>query len=317
MSAWVIPYIDQPITFWQDLHIRFGSYVKEVYFPIPGQGLGTGRARQPNKHTEAFLLNAPVDKSVLVNPIVLPLPVEQIGPPICDALHELHAEYGVSSVVVSSPTLARMIRERLPDYQITASVLMGIATPAQALIVAEIVDVIVPDTRLVRDLPGLRHLRDTFSGEIRLMVNEACLPGCPYRTQHFYEMGYGDWFPESLCGSLLEKHPWLRLTGAWILPQHLHYYDGLYDTVKLAGRVTLQDPVKYQQVLNAYVQRVPLTPDAIGGGPASVLGPVDISDSLFETMLTCDKICHTCSICRNIYTQAITQRGKTHGWRNT
>jgi hypothetical protein len=140
MSTWVIPHIDQPIVFWQDLFTQFGPHIQEVYFPMPGQGLGTGRAQQPHEFTETFLQSAPFDKSVLVNPIVLPLPVEQI----CDALNELHDEYGVCRVVASSPTLARMVRERLPQYQITASVLMGIATPVQALMVADVVDVIVP-----------------------------------------------------------------------------------------------------------------------------------------------------------------------------
>jgi hypothetical protein len=110
------------------------------------------------------------------------------------------------------------------------------------------------------------------------MVNEACLGGCPYRTQHFFERGHGDWFPESLCGPLLEVQPWLRLTGAWILPQHLRFYEGVYDRLKLAGRVTLQDPQKYVAVLGAYVNRRSMTPDAIGGGPASVLQAATISD---------------------------------------
>lgn len=301
MSTWVIPYSDQPITFWQDLHTRLGTHVKEVYFPLSGQQWGTGRAPQPDAFTGAFLQDAPFAKSVLVNPLVLPRPVDEIGPLICEALGALHADYGVNSVVVSSPTLARMIRERLPHYRIAASVLMGIATPAQALMIADVVDVIVPDTRLVRDLPGLQRLRAAFAGELRLIVNEACLPGCPYRTQHFYEMGYGDWFPESLCGPLLDQQPWLRLTGAWILPQYLHYYDGLYDTLKLAGRVTLRDPIQYQRVLSAYIHRHPLTPDAIGGGPASVLEPIDIPDHLFKHLLTCDKRCDTCTICRHFY----------------
>ncbi|MEM2145019.1 MAG: hypothetical protein QW279_06645, partial [Candidatus Jordarchaeaceae archaeon] len=163
---------------------------------------------------------------------------------------------------------------------------------------------ITPDNSLVRDLAGLRQLRAAFSGEIRLLVNEACLPGCLYRTQHFYEMGYGNFFPQSLCQPLLKAHPWLRLTGAWILPRHLAYYDGLYDTLKLAGRVTLQAPHRYLAVLAAYIRREPLLPREIGGGPASLLEPIDMPDELFAHILHCDKNCHNCTVCHDYYQRA-------------
>jgi hypothetical protein len=180
---------------------------------------------------------------------------------------------------------------------------MGIDRPWQMLVVQEWVDAITPDNTLVRDLAGLRRLRAAFSGELRLIVNEACIPGCPYRTQHFYEMGYGDSYPQSLCQRMLEEHPWLRLTGAWILPRHLAHYEGLYDSLKLAGRVTLRDRDIYLTVLHAYVHREDILPKDIGGGPASVLEAIDISDELFETTLHCGKDCHTCSICRDYYRQ--------------
>lgn len=304
MSIWTIPYIDQPASFWHDLAERFGPHIKEVYFPISSQLIGSGRSPQPDTHTIPFLQEAPLSKSVLVNPIALPGPVEVVGPTVVAELKRLHEMYGVQSVVVTNLALARLIREKLPLFSITASVLMGIHSPAQALIVKECINVIVPDNRLVRDLNGLKRLRDSFSGQIRLMVNEACIPGCLYRTQHFFEMGYGDWFPQSLCSPMLEEHPWLRLTGAWILPRHLHFYDGLYDGLKLAGRVTLRDPQRYFQVLGAYIQRADILPCDIGGGPASVLEPITIPGDLFEYTLTCNKDCSACSICQSYYERA-------------
>jgi hypothetical protein len=201
--------------------------------------------------------------------------------------------------------LAEIIRAQLPQFAITGSTLMGVSRPAQALLLGGVLDSLTPDTSILRDLRALRQLRDAFSGELRLIVNEGCLPGCLYRTQHFYEMGYGDFFPASLCLPLLEMQPWLRLTGAWVLPQHLAFYDGLYDTLKLAGRVTLRDPIRYLTVLGAYVERKPLLPRDVGGGPASVVAPIGISDSLFETILNCDKNCFRCSTCRDYYNRAV------------
>ncbi|MGD1992488.1 MAG: hypothetical protein PVI59_04765 [Anaerolineae bacterium] len=307
MTRWVIPYADLALSFWRDLEEQFGPLIEEVYFPMPSKHFASGRGRQPEHQLESFLKHAPLPKAVLLNPIVLPTPVEDIGPKVTAALKHLHDTFGVSRVTVTDLRLARLIRETYPTFKITASVLMGLSRPAQILMVGNTVDAITVDNVLVRDLAGLRRFRNAYAGELRLIVNEACLPGCPHRTQHFYEMAYGGDYPQSLCEPILRDHPWLRLTGAWILPRHLHRYDGLYDNLKLAGRVTLRDPEKYLQVMSAYVHREDILPVDIGGGPASPLGPIDMPDTLFETILHCDKQCHTCTICRDYY-----ERGGAH-----
>ena len=305
MSTWVIPYVDQDLSFWEEIAARFGAHVKEVYFPMPNGSIPSGRGKQPSVFMETFLRDAPLAKAVLVNSIILPRPAEEIAPQVLDALKRLRDEFGVTRVTLTNPTLARLIKQALPEFRVTASTLMGISTPAQVLIVRDYVDAIAADTRLIRDLRGLQRLRRAFSGELRLIVNEACLPGCPFRTQHFYEMGLGDFYPQSLCQQTLDERPWLRLTGAWILPRHLAHYEGLYDSLKLAGRVTLRDRARYLQVLNAYIQREEILPRDIGGGPASVLEPIDMPDELFQFILHCDKNCHVCTVCRDYYEQAI------------
>jgi hypothetical protein len=312
VSTWVIPYSDQSLDFWEEVHHRYGEEVKEVYFPMPEGRLASGRSLQPDRYLGDFLRRAPLTKSVLANPIVWPEPNETVGHKVVAALRQLRDEFGVQSVTVASLTLARSIKEALPEYCVTASVLMGIASPFQALVAGDWVDAIAPDTSLVRDMAGLQRLRAAFRGEIRLLVNEACLPRCPFRTQHFYEMAYSDSFPKSLCDQVLDERPWLRLTGAWILPRHLDLYDELYDSLKLAGRVTLQDPDRYLTVLEAYVKRGEILPTDIGGGPASPLEPFDVSDEWFEYVLHCDKRCDVCSVCREHY-ELINQQQEVEG----
>ena len=90
-----------------------------------------------------------------------------------------------------------------------------------------------------------------------------------------------------------------------MLPQHLHLYDGLYDSLKLAGRVTLKDSVKYRQVLEAYVLRQPMNPRDIGGGPASPLEALEIAEAWFEHTLRCSKDCTSCTVCRDYYASAM------------
>jgi hypothetical protein len=297
----VIPYVDQGLEFWETIRERFEGQVREVYFPVPDGRFASGRSRQPQRFLEDFLRYAPLPKGLLLNPIVLPRPVEQLMPEMCSTLRWLREDFGVRSVTVANATLARMLKETCPDWHVTASVLMGIASPSQAWLLQEHVEAITVDNRLVRDLAALRALRSAFSGEVRMIVNEACLPGCLFRTQHFYEMGYSEDLPESLCQQMLEERPWLRLTGAWVLPRHLGYYDGLCDTLKLAGRVTLRDPARYMNVLGAYVDRAPILPRDIGGGPASPVEAIDVSDEWFEFALHCDKRCDVCSVCQEQY----------------
>jgi hypothetical protein len=164
----------------------------------------------------------------------------------------------------------------------------------------------------MRHYPALQALRRAFPGSLRLIVNEGCLPDCLMRVQHFFEMAYADETPLSLCEPLLREQPWLRLTGAWALPQHLHCFEGLTRSFKLAGRATLQDPVRYREVLDAYLNRRALAPDAVGGGPASPLAPMHISEDFYRTTLSCDKHCHACPACREYYQGASGIKGHAH-----
>lgn len=308
-SRWTIPYVDQGLDFWQDVHGRFGEHVKEVYFPVPGRRFASGRGPQPEQRLLDFLRNAPLTKALVVNPIVLPKPAETMASGIVATLRGLRDDYGVQSVTVANLSLAWLIKQELPDVRVVGSVLMGIATPLQALIARGSLDAITADNRLVRDLPALERLRLAFPGELRLIVNEACLPGCPWRMQHFYEMGYGEGWPRSLCDQMLAERPWLRLTGAWILPRHLRHYEGLVDSLKLAGRVTLRDRQRYMTVLDAYVNCRQILPRDIGGGPASPLSALDVSDEWFAHVLRCGKRCDVCPVCVEEYAQSVRRAG--------
>ena len=97
----------------------------------------------------------------------------------------------------------------------------------------------------------------------------------------------------------------MRLTGAWVTPQYLHHFDGVYDELKLAGRVTLEDPERYFEVFGAYVRREWLLPCDIGGGPASVLDPIDMPEDLYLFTLYCGQRCHECRRCEDHYKTAM------------
>jgi hypothetical protein len=307
----VIPYVDQPLEFWQQIKADFGNHVLEVYIPPPGNLIPSARPPQPTLHLGELLLKSPFRLSVLVNAPTFPVPVHEIAPSIIGEVRQWHDRFGISSVTVSNLALAVQLREHLPSISLIASTLMDVARPHQAMMLNGICDVLVPASGVVRDINALCEIRKAFVGRIRMLVNEACLPGCPFRAQHFRDMSELQRASPSLCNELLDIQPWLRLTGAWILPQHLHLYDGVYDELKLAGRVTLQDPGRYREVLSAYINRKALQPHQIGGGPASVLEPVDITEDFFAYTLRCGKQCHTCTQCRDYWQAA---RGEKPGF---
>lgn len=299
-KSWAIPYIDQAPGFWESLHGEYGAAIREVYFPITLPEMGTGRPVQPTAHLEALLRARVVPMAVLVNPLVLPGPLERIGGRIVDELTRLHEQFGVNAATVSDIRLAEMIRQQLPTLRLTASCLLDVAEPGQVHALRGVFDVLVPSTRVVRRPDRLAAIRAAFQGRIRLLVNEGCLDSCLDRKQHFYEMAYSAQAPRSLCSDRLTREAWLRLTGAWVLPQHLELLDPFADEFKLAGRVTLCEPGQYRRVLDAYLGRRALWPHEIGGGPASVLMRAAVSRALFQRILHCDHICGGCSVCQRV-----------------
>jgi hypothetical protein len=300
-TPWIVPYIDQPLSFWQELRDAFGSCIAEVYFPLELDGIGSGRPPQGTVWLDGFLRSRLFRTNLLLNPISLPRPVDELAPSLLAQLGRLVEEVGIDQVTVANIRLAESIRKAFPRLSLTASVLMDIARANQVSMLGGLFDTLVPSSRIMRDRAALSSLREAFPGRIRLIVNEACLPGCPFRIQHFREMAGNRNHPKSLCDDLLRREPWLRLTGSWVLPQHLHLYQGLYDELKLAGRVTLRDPRDYRRVLEAYLLGKPLTPDRIGGGPASVQSPLEITEAFFSQTLNCDKGCHRCRSCRDYF----------------
>jgi hypothetical protein len=275
-----------------------GEAIAEVFFPIDLQDIGSGRPPQPNHHLEAVLRAGVVPMAVLVNPLVLPRPLEEIQDRILDEVARLHEEYGVKAATLADRRLAAKIKRCLPAMQLTASCLLDVATPSQARSLREAFDVLVPATRLLRRPAELAAVRRAFGKTLCLLVNEGCLDSCLDRKQHFYEMARGAAVPRSLCDDCLASRPWLRFTGAWALPQHLALLDAAADRFKLAGRVTLRDPHRYRRVLSAYVCRRGLWPHEIGGGPASIVSRTSFPRSLFLALLHCDHVCDDCSVCR-------------------
>lgn len=305
---WLIPYIDQPLSFWQQLSDNFGTHIKAVYGPLPDDPIGTGRPVQSNHFLRDFLHSSIFSYSPLINPLLLDEEVESLFPAVITSLEKYAQKFVLKELTVASLELARLVKTHYKELSLTASVLMDIHSPQQLEWLTGLVDTLVPSSRIFRNLAALHQLKQGFPGKIRLIANEGCLPACPFRQQHFAEMNSGMASPKSLCDEMLREQPWLRLTGSWILPQHLFLYKDIIDEMKLAGRVTLRDPHRYRDVLSAYLHATPTTPDKIGAGPASVLSPIHISLDFYKKTLKCGWQCATCQVCKAYYQKAMKRK---------
>lgn len=301
-KRFVIPYVDQGLRFWEKISVMFGSHIKEVYFPIQESLVGTGRPALADKHLPEFLESGILPVALLINPVVLHRPVEELSGLITEKIEFYIKSYNITGVTISNLALAGILRASFPDLHLTASTLMEIFNEQQLVMLSEVFDCIVPSGRVLRNFKTLKMLRRKFNGKIRIMVNESCLPSCVYRTQHFFEMSNHEIKnPQSLCSALLNQKPWLRLTGGWILPQHLHLIKEFYDEIKLSGRISLQKDDRYFTVLDSYINGKSLYPHEIGGGPASVNTLVPIEEDFYSYTLSCKKDCLTCDICHNYW----------------
>jgi hypothetical protein len=295
------PYLDQPKAFWRRVAAELGDRLSEVYFPLPREVFGSGRPVLPSEHLFDFLELDEIPKNVLLNPVSLEETCEAALERLLPYLEMLTARYRIDGFTVVDPRLVPDLRRVFPGMTCCASTLMEISRPAQLEPIRGLFDALVPASWLVRAPGALAELRAAFAGEIKLLVNEGCLAWCEHRRDHFLQMNSGMPAPPTLCRETLERRPWLRLTGAWILPQHLDLLDGLYDVAKVAGRGTIHSPKQWMEITTAYSDRRPLTPERIGAGPAGVADPWPIERSHFKTMLRCDKACDSCDACRRYY----------------
>jgi hypothetical protein len=296
-----LPYLDQPKAFWRDAVDRLGDRLHEVYFPLPRDVFGSGRPVLPHEHLLDFLEADDVPKAVLLNAVTLDEPYAATVDRLWPFLERLTSSFRIDGATVQDPRLLEDLSRSFPALLRCASTLMEIAAPVDLAPVIGFADVVTPASWVVRDYATLATLRSAFDGRIKLLVNEGCLVRCPWRRAHFTQMNSSMAEPPTLCGDALEKQPWLRLTGAWILPQHLHLLDGLFDIVKIAGRGTIHTADDWLDIAHAYLDRTPLTPDRIGVGPSGPDRGWTIETGFYEATQHCDKRCETCTVCSQEY----------------
>jgi collagenase-like PrtC family protease len=162
-------------------------------------------------------------------------------------LHEIGARLddGVDGFVVALPLLIEMIHREHPAAAITVSTFARVRTVTQAEYFLDLgADTVVleeanRDFALVRGLVA-RGVR------VEILVNQTCLPSCPYRAHHLNTSslaaqpgrpGPAFELPILQCGLELLRDPARLLSGIFVRPEDLAVYEAAgADRFKVSGR---------------------------------------------------------------------------------
>jgi collagenase-like PrtC family protease len=156
-------------------------------------------------------------------------------------------EIGVDWVTVSIPYLIEIILRRYPELKVSVSVFSHVDSVDQALFYESFgVHEITIVQLYNRDFAFLKKFREHLSCDLQIIVNNACLLGCPYRryhaniNSHSTQIGQeciGFDYPTVSCTQKRLQHPVEFIKSPWIRPEDLNYYEAIgIDKFKISGR---------------------------------------------------------------------------------
>ena len=251
-----LPYNNDPGTLAELLALqKFGSSkISEIYLSGPQEYSGSGRIVSSISGDDFIRAVAQIiDHGIGVNLVINT---------ICDGvrwyardtiekllsfLTRMYKEYGVKSVTIANPVYITEVKQRLPDFEVCASVLSDIDCVQRAVVAKNAgADVITPDANINRNLKLLTDIKQATGLKLKIMVNEGCLHKCLYRKFHFnyvshYSREVGSQLPEvkdffAHCLSVTKNDCSQILKSGWIMPENLKRYAEVTDFFKIVGR---------------------------------------------------------------------------------
>lgn len=238
---------------------------------------------------------------------------------------------GADAVTTTSPAVAFMVHGLRPGLEVRASVNMRIGSIQGMSQAAGLFDGFYVRRDVNRDLDRLRELKEWADGSgkrLYFLANSGCLRDCAGQTfhdnlvAHETEAAAAENVPGFLpyvCWSLLaDRSSWpCLLQAAWVRPEDLHHYDGLFGMAKLATRLHERPHI----VLDAYVTRrySGNLLDLFEPGFSRALAPWVIDnrrfpDDWFQRTSSCGGRCHRCSYCGEVLSRVLVDvRQARHG----
>lgn len=306
--------------FFLELAKEFKDYVSELYFPVPKQIMGTGRAISQSKGYNLEIkkiiklcTESGIESNLLLNPT-------------CEGKNtgnKNHADkliiylktlskMGLSSVTVANPIHISRIKNEVPNLLIHSSVNNFVKTVEHAMYLKELgVDVITIDRDINRDIGLIKEIKNKTGLKIKILLNEGCLKNCPYRVSHFNMISHGDdndYFDELSCKNIYNINLHKALSIPFIRPEDVNHY-GFADYLKLSTRSMQSKKAGF--VLAAYLAQK-YNGDLLfllsTKGLFNVFENIDNSvlskNDFFNNMIKCAKGCNDCGYCKQLIKKA-------------
>ncbi len=154
-------------------------------------------------------------------------------------------DLGVDGFVIALPALIEAVRSAWPDVPISVSTFARIRTATQAEYFLRmgahtiILEEANRDFRLIRSL-----VRE--GAEVEVLVNQSCLPSCPYRGHHLNTSSLSSQpgaacpsfeYPILECGVEYVRDPAKLISGIFVRPEDLEVYEEVgVHRFKVSGR---------------------------------------------------------------------------------
>ena len=224
---------------------------------------------------------------------------EKVG----ECIDYLQSNFLLKSVTITSPLIAKFIKNNFEKIDVRASVNMCIGTIEGMEYVEELFDSFYMKRELNRDFAAIKKLKkwcDENGKTLYALANSGCLNNCSAHTFHdnlvsheneISQMDNGYAF-EGICHSYLKNekniHNLARYTG-FIRPEDIYLYEGLFSSIKLATRVN-SNP---ERILRAYIdnqKHIGSILDLLEPNHTAVIRPYFLENSLIEAHVEDDKL---------------------------
>jgi len=154
-------------------------------------------------------------------------------------------DVGVDGFVVALPLLVEILHREYPSVPISVSTFARIRTVTQAEYFLDMgADTIVVE-EANRDFALLRGLVK-LGARVEVLVNQTCIPGCPYRAHHLSTSSLASQpgascpileYPLLECGLELVRDPSRLISGIFVRPEDLEVYEEIgVRRFKISGR---------------------------------------------------------------------------------
>lgn len=180
---------------------------------------------------------------------------------------------------------------------------------------------IILDRSLNRKPEELKKIREWQrlkypTTKIEIIVNEGCLPHCPYKDSHDVfislfnqskEVSVLNIFRKNACLSTY-KEEWHYLTSPFIRPEDIQYVDEYVDILKIAGRTHTYDFII--DTFHAYFKRswngnlLQLIDTSYPVSENVNINNSTIPENFFNKTSSCDLDCKKCGFCEKVFNKA-------------